>query len=226
VFVLDSPDEMAVVMDYCLYDVRRQGRNTIERFAADFPPADAEEMLILQGMQQARFSLFRLEGSEPGAGVSLRDLLHEKSFFVMDIGFSNSRADGLALAVRLLPVEGMYMTTGAALPLGMLPDHLVGRVKQALTSDLHIHNFDALSPEKESAMTGSIIRMCLELGATEHIAYNEPGSPAPHPLPGPGFGRGHPSRPLGRDMRRIQGRAPGTGRNDRGRKYKHCCGKR
>src|SRR5580698_683308 len=63
--VLDTEDEIAVLMDYCLYNVRRQGMNTIERYLAEAPPPpDSDEMVILKGMQQARYTLFVVEAIE------------------------------------------------------------------------------------------------------------------------------------------------------------------
>src|SRR5665213_1035826 len=58
-FVFDSEDETSVLMDYCLYDVRRQGRNTIEQYLIDSPPApESDEMTCLRAMQRAIYSLF------------------------------------------------------------------------------------------------------------------------------------------------------------------------
>src|SRR5947207_12579002 len=35
VLVLDSEDEIAVLMDYSIHDVQRQGRNAVERYLAE-----------------------------------------------------------------------------------------------------------------------------------------------------------------------------------------------
>src|SRR5207244_4376895 len=62
VLVLDTEDEISVLMDFCLYDVRRQGVNAIERYLAESPPPpDSDEMVLLQAMRQARYSLFEVE---------------------------------------------------------------------------------------------------------------------------------------------------------------------
>src|SRR5262245_60803023 len=67
VFVFGSEDATEVVMDFCLFDCREQGMNAIERrLAHDPPPVDSEEMLILQGMRNARYSLFIVEAIQPG----------------------------------------------------------------------------------------------------------------------------------------------------------------
>src|SRR5438105_4903900 len=50
--VLDTEDEIAVLMDYCIYDLRRKGSNAVERYLADSPPpAESDEMVLLQAMR-------------------------------------------------------------------------------------------------------------------------------------------------------------------------------
>src|SRR5262249_2231090 len=72
--VLDSEAELSVLMDFCIYNVRRRGQNAVERFLADSPPPpDSDEMLILRAMQGAWYSLFRAESSVPGTGVATFD---------------------------------------------------------------------------------------------------------------------------------------------------------
>ena len=87
--VLDTEDEICLLMDYCLHDLRRNGTNAIERFLANTPPgAGSDELIILQARCQARFCLFVVESIEPGVGVQGRDLLRDETFFLTDIGFS------------------------------------------------------------------------------------------------------------------------------------------
>src|SRR5437764_3440116 len=121
VLVLDTEDEIAVLMDYCIYDIRRQGINAVERYLAESPPpADSDEMVILQAMRQARYSLFMVEATAPGVGVHVRDLLRDEPLFLVDVGFSASGAPGYVLAARIMAPEGITETTGAALPFGVL----------------------------------------------------------------------------------------------------------
>src|SRR5205814_1677927 len=71
---LDAEDEVAVLADYCIHDVRRQGMNAVDRYLAESPPPEgSDEMVILQAMREARFSAFLVEGREPGVGVHVRD---------------------------------------------------------------------------------------------------------------------------------------------------------
>ena len=59
-FVFENKDESSVLMDYCSYNVFRQGRNAIDEYisecAADH---DSDEMACLHAMQHAAYVLRR-----------------------------------------------------------------------------------------------------------------------------------------------------------------------
>jgi len=103
VFVFDSEDETAVLMDYCIYDVRRQGRNAVEQYLFDSPPdPDSDEMVCLHAMQHAVYSLFVVESLERGFGVTVTNLVSNKTILVVDMGFSSTGKPGVIFASRLL----------------------------------------------------------------------------------------------------------------------------
>ena len=215
VLVLDSEDEMAVLMDYCIHDVRRQGANAIERYLAESPPPpDSDEMLLLQALRQARYSLFAVESVEPGVGVHVRDLLRDESLFLVDVGFSRTASVGMILAARVMMPGGIGMTTGAALPVGLLSPAERARFLQNLMTIFKDIDFRRLLPEEASELAAALIRTCLQQGAAARIKYIEPRL-------GSGRSRGSAAPP---PARRV-------GRNERcpcgsGRKFKHCCGAR
>jgi hypothetical protein len=215
VLVLDTEDEIAVLMDYCLHDVRRHGATAVERYLAAPPAAvGADEMVLLQALRQARFSLFAVESSEPGVGVHVRDLLRDEPLFLVDVGLSRSAAVGLVLAARVMAPEGIGMTTGAALPAGVLSPSQRSAFVESLAADFGGTDLRDPSPEEASELAATIIRACLRRGAAERIAYVEPGQEG---------------RPVGRSQALAPARR--AGRNDpcpcgSGRKYKRCCGQR
>ena len=211
---LDAEDEIAVLMDFCIHDVRRQGMNAVDRYLAESPPApEPDEQVLLEALRRARFSLFIVESTEPGVGVHVRDLLRDEPLFLVDIGCSQSASVGLVLATRVMAPEGISMMTGAALPVGVLApgerNQFLVRLKATIKTD--VGNW---SPEQASEWAATVIRTCLRQGAATQIAYVEPG---------------HQSRPAHK-----AGTAPPAqriGRNDpcpcrSGRKFKLCCGKR
>jgi hypothetical protein len=214
VLVLDSEDEMAVLADYCIHDVRRQGANAIDRYLAKSPPPpESDEMVLLQALRHAYFSLFAVESTEPGVGAHVRDLLRDEPLFVVDVGFSRTASRGMVLATRVMAPEGIWMTTGAALPVGVLPAAAQAGFRQDMAEDFPGMDFRRLSPQQASELSARIIRSCLRQGAAEHIQYVEPTK-----LPG-GRGPVSAAAPAARPVRRNQPCPCGSGK-----KFKHCCG--
>lgn len=208
VLTLDTEDEIAVVMDYCLHDVRRHGLNAVERYLNESPPAaGSDEWVLLRALRQARYSVFVVESAEPGVGVHVRDLLRDETLFLVDVGLGTTAA-GMVLAGRVMAPEGIGMTTGAALPVGVLSaaerDRFAGRLKAGFPG----LDFGNPSPEEAGEVAAAIIRTCLRRGAAERIEYVEPGR-VPEVLP--------PARRTGRNAPCPCGS---------GKKFKHCCGAR
>jgi hypothetical protein len=215
--VLSSEHEMAVLNDFCLHDTRHNGRTPIEEFAqtASYPPGSLENT-FLSCLLQARFTIFLVEVIEPGFGVHARDLLWGGTKFIVDVSLSQTAEPGLLLVSRILPFEDdLFMTSGAALPFGMgPPDAANDWGSQSILRKFDALGFDRLAPELRSELTAALIRECLNMGASEHIEYQEPGA-----------GSGLPPRPVrSAQPQRI-------GRNDpcpcgSGKKFKKCCGAR
>jgi hypothetical protein len=215
VLTLDSKDEIAVLMDYCIYDVRRQGQNAVERYLAESAPAPgSDESILLEAMRGARYCVLLVEALEPGVGVHVRDLLRDEALFLVDVNLSRTTRIGMVLASRVMAPEGIAMTTGAALPVGVLPPAERERFLQLTLKMIGREGFAQLPPQKASDLTAVVIRSCLELGAAEHIAYGEPRGAG---MRGPVSAAPPPARRTGRDDSCPCGS---------GRKFKHCCGAR
>jgi hypothetical protein len=212
--LLDSEDMISVLMDFCIYDVRRQGLNAIERFLAESPPpAGSEDMVLLQAMREARYSLFVIESKESGVSIHVRDLIRDEQLFLMDVNFSQSAPVGLVLAGRIYSPEGIMQSTGATLPVGVLPPAQREMILHGLTTHPQGETYRNPSPAQASELAASLIKTCLKLGAGENVRYEELTSVNPSSF--------------------IRSTAPPAsrhiGRNDRcpcgsGKKFKHCCG--
>jgi hypothetical protein len=204
-FVLNSEDESAVLMDYCLHDVRRKGCNAIEQYLIDSPPdAESAEMTCLRAMQHAFYSLFVVESVERGLGVTMRDLLSNEILLVVDLGFGSSAKPGLVVASRMLRLDGFNMTGGAALPVAVVPkDARDALAKQFLS---------ATAPDNDGYWDPApLIRACLQKGCSSRVRYQEPSGQVIGP------------RRLSSDVRSAT-----VGRNapcpcGSGKKFKHCC---
>jgi hypothetical protein len=216
--VFGSEDEMSVLMDYCLHDVRWDGMTTIEHCLAESPPpADSDEMLLLQALRQARFSLLAVERRESGVGAHVRDLMLDEPLFLMDVGFGKTANEGMILASRVFAPEGVYRTTGAPLLFGAATAQEMPFVLQQLRAMVPGGDYRQLSAVQHSEFAGKVIRACLRSGASQHISYADAGQEK---------GRGRAARSWTPPEERSV--SPRVGRNDpcpcgSGKKYKQCC---
>jgi hypothetical protein len=223
ILVLDSEDAVAVLLDYCIYNVLRQGVNAVEQFLADRPPpADSDEMLVLEGMSRAWYSIFTVEEVEPGAGVRVQDLLRGADHFLVDINMSRCNPRGGMLATRVIPLDDFIMTTGAALPLGgrEMLDPLVHSLAAAFF-ETNVRSAKNLLPEQEREVAKGIIRAARAAGVSSFIRYQDADQEANEQRDRARVSGAGPQLMQARTTRRI-------GRNEpcpcgSGRKYKKCC---
>jgi hypothetical protein len=220
IMVFDTEDQAAVLMDYCIHDVRRNGRNAAEQYLIDSPPdPESDEMDFLRAMQHARYSLFIVEWAEPGLGIGARDLLRDDNVLIVDMGFGSSGKPGLVFASRLLFHDGFSMSTGAALPIGIVPANERDILVKELSAVTAVDKDGCFDP-------ASLTRTCLRNGSSSHVRYEDaPGASArtrrPHAL------ERRVSAIASQSFAEV-GRSAKVGRNapcpcGSGKKFKHCC---
>jgi len=202
-------DQMPVLMDHAIYHCRKDGRNVVERFAAEHPPAPSSDAeVVLTAMRQAFFSLFQVRDVVEGVGVRVLDILRNREHFLVDVNLSQSIVEGVVLASRMLPFEDFIMTTGAALPVDA--EVLEGVVEHLEKAGLSHDDVRNMSEEAWSELEAMVIGACLLDEQDQQVTYQDvPGSAGPQPI------RNEPDR---------------VGRNDpcpcgSGKKYKKCCGR-
>lgn len=203
-------DQMPVVTDRAIYSRAEDGRNTVDRFAAEYPPApgsDAEA--VLEAMRQAFFSLFVVRNVVKGVGVHVTDILRDAEHFIADVGFSETAVEGLVLASRVLPFENFIMTTGAALPVEVeVLESVADGLEQAGLSHEQIRN---LPRETWTEWEALMVHACLHSNGDQRITYQQdvPGIAGPPPI-----------RKESDRVRRNDPCPCGSGK-----KYKKCCGR-
>ena len=166
--VFESEDESSVLMDYCIYDVRRNGCNVIEQYLiSSAPDSESDELDCLRSMQRAIYSLFEVESVERGLGVTVRDMRTNETHLVVDTGLGSSAQPGLIIASRLRLHADFAMTGGAALPVGILPTEQ----RDKLTTQL----LAALAPDGAGYFDpAALIRSLLSHGSSSRVQYQEP----------------------------------------------------
>ncbi len=174
----NTEDESSVLMDYCIYDVRRKGRNAVEAYLIESSPdPESDEMTLLRAMQHSTYSLFIVDSVERGLGVTVRDLRSDETLLVVDIGFGSTAQPGLLFASRLLPHDGFSVTGGAALPIGVLPPDQRDSMIKTLLRGFPADRSGYYDP-------ASLISACLELDSSSHIQYQEPKKKRTHAAAG------------------------------------------
>jgi hypothetical protein len=214
-FVFDSEDESAVLMDFCIHNVRIDGLNAVQRYLDDSPPeADSDEMLLLTAMLGSFYSLVQVVEAEHGVGVTVVDALCGDTFFVADIGLGTSGQAGSLFATRLfgLEDEGFHMTGGAGLP---VTTPALEKIRKALDRRFAPGtDFALLTPEQESDLAALVIRSCLASGMSSQIVYGRSAEISTR--------KDRSIDP--REIRQANRNDPCPCRS--GRKFKTCCGRR
>jgi hypothetical protein len=112
--ILDTEDDLSVLMEFALYEYRSNGKNAIERYRGEIGGSGQIEAELLEAMVQASTSLFRVEGASwESYSLQLRDLIAESSpLTLVDINFSQTLALGLILFIRPIRLKDFSMTSG------------------------------------------------------------------------------------------------------------------
>jgi hypothetical protein len=116
--VLGSQNEMAALMDYCIYDYRWDGRSVIDRYINHISLEDgSDRKILLDAMQNGRYSLFAVDEVVKGVGVWTRDLFRGDSGFIMDVGMSDTVEKNIVFAYRIIAPgsSGFSMATSGVL---------------------------------------------------------------------------------------------------------------
>jgi hypothetical protein len=227
VLVFETESLISVMADCCVHDWIKDGKNVVTKFGLDHPanPGSDEEYL-LRAHQLARCRILISESIGRGAGLECVDALSLEHIFLMDIALSNNAPNDVqvALATRTIPLDGYWMTTGAALPLG-----------DQKTCEAVIREIKRLGPEltevEPQKLALRMIRACLDCGAAEHVRYEGTDEEDPDSLGGPEDRGGIDSDKL--QLRRVPSPRPHVSRREPGRnapcpcgsgkKYKRCC---
>jgi len=209
-FVLQEEHELDVLIDYCIYDYREDGENAVSRYVKDNTPTPgSDEHAVLKAMLESYHSLIQAESIVEKVGIWAYDLLNNRRFLLIDIGFSKTIEKDYVFAARMIPFEDFVMTSGAALPVDA--ESLI-QITDLLTEqfDGGPDKFRDFTLEQRANLTASIINICLDANASSQITYKDIGAEPqiiPFPSTNSRIGRNDPC-PCGS-----------------GKKYKRCCGR-
>ena len=217
--VFESENETSVLMDYCIFDVYRKGRNAIEKYLCDCPPdPDSDEMTCLRAMQHATYTLVAVLRVEPGVGCHVRNLFTNETRLLVDMGFSKTAKLGAVMATRLLDFGDFVATGGAALPLGILDNDELDKWQRKIGAGADDDHFDP----------APLIRTCLQEGASSNIRYEEMNTQRRSDAGGGSLPAGTSAQRRRALTKRHTVKAVTNRRCScgSGKMFKNCCGKR
>jgi hypothetical protein len=213
VLVFDTEDETNVLMDCCLFDWIRDGKNLIEQYVENHPPAPGTaEHELLEAYLKAKYRMVVPQSRVEGAGAHFLDLLSGEELFIMDIGLS--RISTLAAyGTRTIPLGRFWMTGGAVLPTG---SEAIKAAIDRLTQERLVEKGRFTDPHQTALV---FVRTLLESGASQHVAYESVENQRRQEL--------H-SVPREARVRQQKPSAYTPGRNSpcpcgSGKRYKRCC---
>jgi hypothetical protein len=111
-------DEMAriFVFDAAIFQYRRSGETAVGRALRNLPPeAPALDRAILAGGLRYRWSVYEVVRIHRHEGGDLRDTLDGTVLRVWDEGLARDSKTGNRVAVRLVPVDDLWVTSGPAI---------------------------------------------------------------------------------------------------------------
>lgn len=121
--VFDHQLEAEIFQDYLIYMHRPNGLSLVRQMLnRKRYPLGSDEQMLLEGMVQARFSLFWINKTYPDGGFVALDVIRGEEFFVLDQSLAQQDATGILAAFRIFPFRNAWLHTGANMAFGTIGD--------------------------------------------------------------------------------------------------------
>jgi len=113
IVIMEELDSNAL-MDYMLFEKNGRADRLIDRFLLHSKGnLDKNESNLLDGLLKNHFSFFELKAiNKENFTLSLFDIIEKKDLSLVDIGFSQTAIEGIFFAARIIPIEGINITSG------------------------------------------------------------------------------------------------------------------
>jgi hypothetical protein len=165
--IANNEEELTLVFDLAIYTAREGRSRAIERYAkAVRLPPDSDEIVMLQAMCRARFSIWRIDRRDDTCGLVVSDLLRQAEAWLVDEGLEVSGATGMCFASRLCDADVFAITSGVIVPIdrSMLED--------VLSDVLACRHSDPKRVGDDPRFASAIYRAALDRGTMEEVVFN------------------------------------------------------
>ena len=117
------PVEMDLFQDYLIYMYRPRGFSLTRKLynRKKYSP-ESDEQQLLHLMARARFSVFWIKEVNAEGAMTAVDITGGESFCILDQTLPNHDATNILTGLRIFPFRGMWMHTGASIPVGEITD--------------------------------------------------------------------------------------------------------
>jgi hypothetical protein len=113
--------ELDVFQDYLIYMHRPRGISFVQQMRnRKRYPQGSDEQRLLEGMVQARFSVFWIKEVVEEAGFIALDIMGGEECMILDQSIPPQDAVGLVSGFRIFPWANVWMHSGVNLPLGTI----------------------------------------------------------------------------------------------------------
>lgn len=114
--ILDTPDDLSILMDFALYEIREDGKTIVECYAAEKGGKNFAERELIPAMVKARTGLFKVSAIDiNNCQLKLNNLIEVgQSINLTDISFSQTMPDGMIVFLRPIQFSRLTMTSGIA----------------------------------------------------------------------------------------------------------------
>jgi hypothetical protein len=153
--------ESHVLMDHCLYDYHDNGLSAVQRFLKQSPPdPGSDELIVLQAMASAFFTLVQVTEIAEPLGVWVNDMLNDRQYLLADLSMAATAWEGVILATRIIPYDDFVTISGAARQIDEESLQLIFQyLERFVGEDGRSCDIDG---EKLPKVNGAILRICLE----------------------------------------------------------------
>jgi hypothetical protein len=111
---LDNEDELSVLMDFALHEIKWIGQNLVRRYQEEKGGQGKIETDLLEAMTKSRSGLFRIQQVWPRKSqMKLRELTGAcHSLILTDVNLSRTSIDDTLLFLRVFELKDFAMTSG------------------------------------------------------------------------------------------------------------------
>jgi len=159
---IESEEQIALLMDFGIYEYRPDSRSAVERYALHHGAAlDEDQRRVLDAMARARFTLLELRRAQGPVTLAAYDLLYEEELVIADEALAARGENGLVLAGRVVPFGAFSIVSGAALVIhAEVADAFVAIVRRGAPLGLR-ESMRALMPGRRTKLSLRIIEAAL-----------------------------------------------------------------